>query len=186
MRFLTIVMAIIFLAFSCKDKSTSPLRKRKANKILLGSRKSDSITWKLVKTYDPYNKGYTILKDSTNYRYLRLMGDGSFNEFDAENKSRGKWYLNKEKSKLGFIYENRNGIEINEDLQNLFFRYHIDTIYKDTLILSIQGRHGMVRQYYQLPHPLSPLDSLSSDTLFLPEVVQDSSLNDSLQNLEKH
>lgn len=186
MRFLTIVMAIIFLAFSCKDKSTSPLRKRKANKILLGARKADSITWKLVKTYDPYNKGYTILKDSTNYRYLRLMGDGSFKEFDLDNKSRGKWYLNKERNKLGFIYQNRNGIEINEDLQNLFFRYHIDNLYKDTLILSIQGRHGMVKQFYQLPHSLVQSDSLSNDTLYLPEVSQDSVPNDSLQKVKKH
>ena len=186
MRFLTIVMAIIFLAFSCKDKSTSPLRKRKANKILLGARKADSITWKLVKTYDPYNKGYTLLKDSTNYRYLRLMGDGSFREFDADNKSIGKWYLNKERSKLGFIYQNRNGIEINEDLQNLFFRYHIDTLYKDTLILSIQGRHGMVKQFYQLPHSLEESDSLTSDTLYLPKVNMDTSRIDSLPKVEKH
>ncbi|MEL6255487.1 MAG: hypothetical protein AAFR87_26010 [Bacteroidota bacterium] len=187
MRFLTIVMAIIFLAFSCKDKSTSPLRKRKANKILLGSRKADSITWKLVKIYDPYSKGYTILKDSANYKYLRLMGDGSFNEFDIENKSHGRWYLNKERRKLGFIYSNRNGIDINTDLQNLFFRYHIDTIYKDTLILSIQGRHGMVKQFYQLPHSTLQSDSLNSDTLFLPKVIQDASLHDSVkQKVEKH
>jgi len=168
MRFLTIVSAIIFLAFACKDKTTSPLRKRKANKILLGSTKIDSTVWKLVKTYDPYNKGYTYWKDSSNYRHLALSSDGTFKEFDKENTGRGHWYLNKQQNKLAFTYQQRNGIQINESLQVISFRYLIDTIYEDTLVLSIQGRHGMVRQFYKLPENSRANDSTRVKQNILP------------------
>lgn len=179
MRFLTTVLAIIFIACACKDKSTSPLRKPKANKILLGSKKADSVVWKLVKSYDPYNKGYTYWADSSNLKCLVLKSDASFREFDKENKSEGSWYLNKEKNKLGFVYSLRNGVEINEDLQHLFFRYHIDTLYKDTLILAIQGRHGMLKQYYKLPDSIHAKDTVEMNERFLPQIPQNSLNRDS-------
>jgi len=190
MRFLTILSAIIFLAFACKDKATSPLRKRKANKILIGSHKTDSAQWRLVKKYDPYNKGYSYYyNDSSAFQYLTFLGDGTFKEYDKDNKSHGNWFLNKEKKKLALVYTIRNGIEIGESLQQIFFRYVIDSLYQDTLVLSIQGRHGMVKQFYLGPLPLlANQDSIriAVDTFLIPPLPSDSLEFDTLQDPSKN
>lgn len=186
---MTILSAIIFLAFACKDKTTASLRKRKANKIILGTKKADSVQWKLVKSYDPYNKGYTYIKDTNDFKYLTLSGDGSFKEYDKENKSKGTWYLNKEKKKLAFVYSKRNGIDIGKSLQEIYFRHHIDTMYQDTMVLSIQGRHGMVKYFYTSPTPLDfniATDSLSADSLTMTPPSPDSLNQDSLDHSSKN
>lgn len=181
---MTILSAIIFLAFACKDKTTASLRKRKANKIILGSKKADSVQWKLVKSYDPYHQGYTYLKDTNNYEYLTLSSDGTFRQYDKENKSKGSWYLNREKKKLAFVYTVRNGIEIGESLQDIYYRHNIDSIYEDTVVLSIQGRHGMVKYFYTCPPPTYlPLEKDSADIV---PPVQDSLQHDSLDQSSKN
>lgn len=158
MKYLAILSLIIFIIAACHDKSTRAIRSGKAANILIGSKKvADSVTWHLSLTYDPYDGGKTYAANEENPKYLIMKRDGSFREFDNYNQSSGHWYLNKLRDKFAMVYENRNNQEIeNQDMQ---FRYQVEKNTRDTLILGIQGRHGMMQQIYTRVTP----DSLTNE-----------------------
>ncbi|MEZ4774971.1 MAG: hypothetical protein R3D00_17440 [Bacteroidia bacterium] len=169
MRHLSIFF-ILFLPFlSCHDKSTQAIRNRKAASLLVGKKKlADSVVWKLSQTYDPYNGGLTYDADSLNPQFLVLHRDGTFREYDTINYSTGHWLVNKSRDRIAKVYAIQNGTEIPEEQQIPSFRYEIQTRNTDSLALTIQGRHGMLRLTYIRFHADTNMSSVIIDSLLTP------------------
>ncbi|MDX2246372.1 MAG: hypothetical protein SF052_06340 [Bacteroidia bacterium] len=149
MRYAAIFFMIFFLIVSCHDKSAKAMRRSKAASLMVGKKQqSDSIVWQLHQTYDPYNGGQYYPADSLNPQFLVLKPDGTFREYDTLNQSQGRWLINRSRDRIAKVYILQNRIEVPEDRQVPEFRYQILTHTPDSLQLSIQGRHGMLRLTY--------------------------------------
>ena len=148
MRYLAIYFSIILLLFSCSEKSNQPLRGNKAATFMLGDDSAETVVWQLINTHDPYNGGVSYPQDPANPHYILLHKNGAFKEHDNANVSFGNWYLNKNKNRLALVYYIQNGISIPDEKQVIDYRYEVKKVSKDSLILGIQGRHGIVTQTY--------------------------------------
>ena len=134
---------------ACQTDSKQKVSTKKAATFLLGQQPEDSLKWKLIQTYDPYNHGQIIKRDSLNPRFLVFEKDGSFKQYDKHNASSGSWYLNNAKTALAFIFNIRNGQAVNDhSTEKLNFRHQIRKYGTDTMILAWQGRHGFVEELY--------------------------------------
>lgn len=164
MKYLAIILlSLMASATTCGKKGKrTDLSTKKAAAFLLG-KKIDTVQWRLVNIYDPYDGGKTIIKDSLNPEILVVSRDGSFKEYDKDNYSIGKWYLNREKSRMAMVYEKQNGMEVAKVDEEMQYRYEIREMTDSKLILAIQGRHGMVERTY-MPVSENP-DATESDTL---------------------
>lgn len=139
--------SLILLFLACQHTPQGSLKIRKAASYILQYTDNDSVVWRLMQIYDPYNGGQIIQKSNEEATFLILRKNGTFQEYDQENNNFGKWYVDKTKSSMALIYTTRNGKEVKEN-PIPDFRHQIRKFNKDTLILAWQGRHGFVEQLY--------------------------------------
>lgn len=161
MKYLPIILMIFFTVGGCNDKSNNALRTKKATKILMG-KKAKWQKWQLISQYDPYNGGKYYRPDSSNSQYFILINDGSFREYDTFNYSEGSWLMNKSRDRVALVYLIQNGIKIPPEKRDTTFRYELKTISPDSLVLAIQGRHGMMAKTY-----LNVSTELNSDSIWI-------------------
>lgn len=136
---ITILLGLSLMAASCNKDGNDALKASKAAKYLLSGQ--ESMTWQYIKMFDPYNGGNTIEAEAGNPRYLKLNNDGTFRKYDKLNDNKGKWYLNGTKDAIAFMNEGSS--------EELRFGHKIKKFTKDELVLSWQGRHGMVDETYK-------------------------------------
>lgn len=127
----------------------------------------DSLEWRLEQIYDPYNGGTTYQSDSLNPSFLSLNRKGKFAEYDTLNRREGKWYFHEDSTRIRLAYTQENGTKIIRSERDPDFRYVLKTLTEDSLVLAIQGRHGMVERIYIRTKPAIQ-DSLSVDTMAVP------------------
>lgn len=180
MKYLAIILlTIVASASTChKQGKRSDLSTRKAATFLIG-KKTDTTCWRLQKTFDPYDGGKTLVRDSLNPQYLLVAKDGAFREYDNDNHSEGRWYINKDKTRMALVYDIQNGLTLENEPQSepeeMHYRYEIREVSPEKLVLAIQGRHGMVEKTYIQVEMEG--DTLSADSLLMQ---QDSLLHDTL------
>lgn len=104
--------------------------------------------WTLYRIVDPYNSGTVTTPDAPPER-LVFFRDGTFLQYDRWNHSEGRWYLQPADSRMALIYSLQNGQPVPTARRDSLFRYVVRCPAPDTLVLSIQGRHGMVEYFYQ-------------------------------------
>lgn len=131
----------LLLVAACHPK---PMKVRKAARYLLGDR-HDSVTWKRMRMFDPYEGGQ-LLGDPGDAYYLCLRSDGSFREWDNHNRGEGRYYLNRDKNSMALAYSSFNGQIPDTSMQRIRYRYTILKLNADTFSIGQQGRHGMVEQ----------------------------------------
>ena len=148
MRYLTIIFSIIFFFIACSEKSNQPLRGTKAANLILGNNDREVVIWKLIQSRDPYMGGQVYIQDPGNPQYILMHRNGAFKEHDNVNVSFGNWYTNKEKNRLALVYYIQNGLSVPDERQIIDYRYEIQKVSQDSLILGIQGRHGIVKKIY--------------------------------------
>ncbi|MEZ4825723.1 MAG: hypothetical protein R3C61_05420 [Bacteroidia bacterium] len=185
MKYLSILFTLFFILCSCNDKSTRVLRSSKAASMLVGKKKQgDSTTWILSQTFDPYNGGQVYVADSLNPQFWVLRRDGTFHEFDSLNNRFGLWKLNRNRDRLSKNYLAPNP-EISPQSLSPDFRYHLLNHTKDSLILAVQGRHGMLRFTYLRFLPEAELINLPTDSIPADSIPADSVRTDSLSPEKK-
>lgn len=152
MKYLAYICSfMLLLHFACNRQGNQGLRTKKASTFLLGKHQHDSIKWRLIQTYDPYDGGNITRRDSLNPRFLVFGRDGEFKQYDNLNYVVGKWHLNRAKTALAFVNEERNGKEIAGATETIpSFRHQIRKHTTDTMILAWQGRHGFVEELYTI------------------------------------
>ncbi|RMG27831.1 MAG: hypothetical protein D6730_06345 [Bacteroidetes bacterium] len=133
-------------AWSCRQEHNQGLAYNRAELLFPGNVQADSLKWRLLYTYDPYNGGHTIYRDSLNPKYLVLARNGTFKSYDTLQSTQGRWYLNSEKTALALIDQRHTSKTAPTD--PVLYRHHIKKLTADSLILSWQGRHGMVEEVY--------------------------------------
>jgi hypothetical protein len=148
MKYLPAFFLAVFVCLSCNDKAGTALSAGRALRYWFDKTDTLPEVWKLVRSFDPYDGGKLSVFDSANTRYLVIANDGSFREYDAYNVSEGSWRVNKSNDHLSLTYEKQNGFDIPINRRDTLFRYEIRRHDDDTLVLAIQGRHGMVAQTF--------------------------------------
>jgi hypothetical protein len=149
-RFCWLWPALLFLPLfqtACQSSLPASLGVRAAADEMLAPAPG-STTWRLSETFDPYQGGQTMRKGPARTQYLVLDKEGIFRSFDPENSGAGRWYLHQEKDRMALVYHYQNGQAIPEEQRDSQYRYQILQHQADTLVLGIQGRHGIVRQTY--------------------------------------
>ncbi|MEM6262200.1 MAG: hypothetical protein AAGI38_06820 [Bacteroidota bacterium] len=122
------------------------MKTRKAATSLLFGKQLDSIRWKLVSTLDPYTGNARDRSAET--KYLQLHDDGTYHQWDQENDRVGKYFLKKDESAIALIENSIADTLVPKSLDAYQYRYKIEKLGEDTMILSIQGRHGRLREVY--------------------------------------
>lgn len=108
--------------------------------------------WEWIKTYDPYQGGlYSYPQDQ---RILRLRSNRTYEITDLGYHETGQWQVDAQDHMLAMTSQHVNA----ESTKNVRIRvgtkahHHIKKISPKELILSRQGRHGMVLSYYRIAH----------------------------------
>lgn len=166
MRILAIICSLFFVAATCKTPAEKAFGKKKAAQILWEYAKFDTLTWKLVSIYDPYQKGTYYQTDSLNPQYLSFTRKGKFVEYDTAQYRKGRWAINQDSAGLRLSYTEIDGDEIPKDDQDTKFRFLLNEMSLDTLVLGLQGRHGIVKRTYLRMKPIEPL--MIKDTTVQP------------------
>ncbi len=137
----------LLCVFACRE-TKEMMPKKEANAFFMQN--TDTITWKLEKSFDPYNGGITTQAAKDNTPYWEFYADGTFLEYNGMQKSRGNWYVNKDKSALGFVYtlQNDKPLKVKQNLTTEGFPYKIKFLDKQKMVLARQGRHGFVENTY--------------------------------------
>lgn len=105
------------------------------------------ISWKLVHNIDPYSNGKLIKANTDNPQFLILKESGAFAIFDFDQKRKGEFLLNPEEEKITFLCQEVNGEKLRGEPVKLNFS--IEAYDEEKLILSWQGRHGLVKMVYK-------------------------------------
>ncbi|RMG70990.1 MAG: hypothetical protein D6722_07665 [Bacteroidetes bacterium] len=147
-RKLVLGLAWLWL-MGCGGEGRHYLTQREACDLLITQDKTFMRDWTLAQIYDPYAGGTVIQGDSLSPRHLVFFRDGHFLSYDRWNYSDGTWLVRRADQKLALIYDIQNSRRIPTAKQDTAFRYRVSRPAADTLILGIQGRHGMVRETYR-------------------------------------
>lgn len=147
LKFYIFLIINLLILFSCRE-SKEVMAKKEANTFLMEN--AEKITWYLEKSFDPYNGGITTQAPKDNTPYIEFRTDGTFLEYDGMQKNEGNWYINKDKSALGFVYTLQNGkiLKAKKHLTSEDFPYKILFLDKEKMVLARQGRHGFVEKTY--------------------------------------
>jgi hypothetical protein len=163
MRTLAIISLLLFTAATCQEVSDKALGKRKAARVLMQFAAEDTLTWRLVQVYDPYQQNTYSPGDEGNPSFLRITRKGKFAEYDTLNYREGRWFLDTTRTKIRLAYTHENKTKIERADRDPYFRFQLVKLTKDSLVLGVQGRHGIVERTYLLERP----PALSSDSLSL-------------------
>ena len=142
---LFIITSLLF--FACRETKEVMAKKEASNFFM---QNAEAITWQLEKSFDPYNGGITTQAPKDNPPYMEYHADGTFLAYDGAHKSGGNWYVNKDKSALGFVYtlQNDKPIKDKKSINTEGFPYQIRFLDKEKMVLARQGRHGFVEKTY--------------------------------------
>lgn len=136
-----IIIAFLLSVASCKTvNGVKVANPSKANAYMLQN--ATAAKWRFIKSYDPYNGGQTSTPPASNPIYLELFPNQTYKESDLHTVTQGKWYLNPDKNAVAFMPQPYKAEQKPE------FLYKIKKFTADSLIFSLQGRHGMVDKYY--------------------------------------
>lgn len=116
---------------------------------LLGEPRTTFKHWRLMETYDPYRGGTTTTPDPHNPTYLLIRQDGEFITYNRQTYSAGTWELQREEAQLALIYCIQNNHKVDSTTQDHTPRYQIQYHSPDSLVLGVQGRHGIVQMRYR-------------------------------------
>lgn len=124
-----------------------PLAQRRDAAYLMSEQGRFQKRWQLIETYDPYQDGILLRPESA--RYLTFYQDGEFLEHDPANYSTGQWQLSEDRDRLALTYAMQNNRRIPTAQRDTLFRYRIQYRSSDSLVLGVQGRHGIVQLRYR-------------------------------------
>lgn len=147
MRILVLfAISILVMAPSCQDETSVALRRSQIAKSWLNNQPDSLTRWILHSTFDPYQKGTYYLGDQGNPEVLELASSGVFHQYDSTQQSYGQWFMNPTDSTMNFRYEIRNNKLISPSEHDRHGRqqYRLMKMTPDSLILEVQGRHGML------------------------------------------
>ena len=164
MRLLIILLGIILLGNACNETASSNMRRTKAARKVIQVRKADTLQWQLVRTIDPYNGGMITDWDTANPKFLSFLRNGTFIEKDKYGSQIGQWTVNKQGDRLRLAHTERNGTSIPKENREQLFRYHLIQRTTDTLVLGIQGRHGILKRIYLKCGPDNPDREMQADS----------------------
>lgn len=147
MRILVLfAMALLMMAPSCQDETSVALRRSQIAKSWLKQQPDSLQRWVLHSTFDPYRQGTYYMGDQGNPEILELAFTGVFHQYDSAQQSYGQWFMNTVDSSMNFRYEIRNNVLISpaENGPKSRQRYRLMKMNQDSLVLQVQGRHGMM------------------------------------------
>lgn len=147
MRILVLfAISILMMAPSCQDETSVALRRSQIAKSWLTSQPDSLKRWVLHSTFDPYQRGTYYLEDQGNPEVLELASTGVFHQYDSAQQSYGQWFMNPADSTMSFRYEIRNNklISSTDHERSGRQQYRLMKMTGDSLILEVQGRHGML------------------------------------------
>lgn len=121
------------------------LNRRQANRSFLAADQTEK--WALALRYDPYLDGITTVFKPKERPHLYFDPNGQFSEFQTDTHSAGVWQIHKENKQLVLAYSLSNSQKVPKK-QPQILQYTILKKDKDSLILGIQGRHGIVQHKY--------------------------------------
>ncbi|MEO0897395.1 MAG: hypothetical protein AAFY71_13400 [Bacteroidota bacterium] len=108
--------------------------------------------WEWQSSSDPYeNSSHKRQAELEGHKYLSINEDGTFQEWTKEQSRTGVWLLNKKKNAVAFVFgESKNRMsKVAASMLSYEYRYQIQKLNKESLVLIIQGRHGMVQEVYK-------------------------------------
>ncbi len=137
----------LFFCFACREtKEVMP--KKEASTFFMQN--TETITWQVEKSFDPYNGGVTSQAPKDNPPYIEFHADGTFIEYNGAQKSEGNWFVNTDKTALGLVYtvQNDKPLKSKQSISTEGFAYKIRFLGKEKMVLARQGRHGFVENTY--------------------------------------
>lgn len=139
-------ISILMMAPSCQDETSVALRRSQIARSWLKQQPDSLQKWVLHSTFDPYQRGTYYLGDHSNPEMLELASDGIFHQYDSVQQSYGQWFMNAADSSMSFRYEIRNNklLTSSDPEASGRQRYKLMKMSQDSLILEVQGRHGML------------------------------------------
>lgn len=137
---------LLFEFVACQPiKKANYAPRKTANTFFLADQNSEK--WKLLQSFDPYNGGVTTVQPKEDPYFVTFEKNGRFTEYEKNQHSSGKWFLNKEKTELVLIYSIQNGIAVNKKKPQML-TFQIRKREGKNRVLAIQGRHGWVEKSY--------------------------------------
>lgn len=136
--------------------SAESLSQDAANQLLFDSLVYDTCSWRLFSIADPFqemlpesDRNDTSSIFTNNPTFLRFLKSGKFIRFDQNGYGEGQWNVSSEnEDRLRFQFTQQNGQEISPINQDQYYRHILQKRTSDTLVIGIQGRHGIVRYTY--------------------------------------
>jgi hypothetical protein len=126
-----------------------PTAQKRDAAYLMGQKSTYQKKWELVETFDPYQGGTLIPAEADNPTHLMLFQDGDFIEYDRRNYSSGHWSLDREADRMALTYQMQNNRSIPPPERDTLYRYQVQHHSPDSLVLGVQGRHGIVQLRYR-------------------------------------
>lgn len=154
MRFLAaLVLSMLLMAASCTDESSSALRRSQIARSWIKNQPDSLQRWVLYSTFDPYQDGKMYPCDPANPEILELAATGVFHQYDTAQQSYGQWFVNPLTQTMNLRYEVRNNRYLTSSDPNEAGKqqYYLKRMTADSLVMEVQGRHGMLILTY-LPY----------------------------------
>lgn len=142
------ILLWILLGVSCLNfgflpgNVMSPETKNVARALQYDLDKHKSLSWKLEKTFDPYQGGNSMRTSSKNSVQFQMELNGKFREVRSDKILTGRWKLDMDKESLKLKIERINGRRVgaNEPIRH----FSLVSYNKEYLVLGKAGRHGEV------------------------------------------
>ncbi|MFK7926080.1 MAG: hypothetical protein AB8H47_29300 [Bacteroidia bacterium] len=135
-------LSLAFLLTAGTMETSSPI-----HTLLRDLVKADSISWQLVEQYDPYHGGHTQRTSQKTRPELTLKALGGFKELSADPVREGEWIVDINEKTIHFVYTRIDGRLVNKPIEGP--TYTVKSYDEALLVLTQQGRHGMVELRYQ-------------------------------------
>ncbi len=143
---LLFIVSLCFIVEGCQPQWEEALATKKARDIMC----KDTFVngWVMHGYMDPYQPEVMNRPESGIPPTLVFFGDGHYLSYDTFNHTTGDWFLNNASDRLALIPTRTNGKDLTPSDNDSLFRYQILFRDSDSLVIGIQGRHGIVEQYY--------------------------------------
>ncbi|MEL7534390.1 MAG: hypothetical protein AAFN10_24000 [Bacteroidota bacterium] len=135
-------LVLVFLLTAGTTVSSSPI-----HTLLRDLLKADSISWQLVEQYDPYQGGHTLRSAQSQRSKLTLKALGGFKELSADPVREGKWIVDLQEKTIHFVYTRIDGRLVDDPIAGP--TYTVKSYDEALLVLTQQGRHGLVELHYE-------------------------------------
>jgi len=125
------------------------VQQKKDAAYLMGGKGKYLKKWRLVETYDPYNGGVLTKTDKGRERYVVFFQDGDFIQYESGMYNEGQWRVKTSEDKMALLYGIQNNLPLQPQNTDSTYRYKILVHTADSLVIGIQGRHGIFEQRFQ-------------------------------------